>query len=162
MNRAKDAVIIVLFVAVVYLLATRDGTRSVTDDSVVTETSIAVLPYLNMSGDAENEYLSDLLWDKTINALAKHADLRVTSRSSSASFEGSLDEVESIGAELGVSYVIEGAVRTADDHVRVTAQLIRVKNGALMWKTIYDRDVDALDAIASDIAESVAHELAKY
>jgi len=162
MNRAKDAVIIVLLVAVVYLLATRDGTRSVTDDSVATETSIAVLPYLNMSGDAENEYLSDLLWDETINALAKRADLRVTSRSSSARFKGSRESVEVIGAELGVSYVIEGAVRTADDKVRIMAQLIRVKDGAHIWMEAYERDADSVDAIPSDIAESVAQQTANH
>lgn len=162
MNRAKDVVIIVLLVAVAYLLATRDGARSVTDDSAVTETSIAVLPYLNMSGDAENEYLSELLWGDTINALAKHADLRVTSRTSSARYKGSSFDVEELGAELGVSYVIEGAVRTADDRVRITAQLIRVNGGAHMWAEIYERDVDALDAIPFEIAASVENAIATH
>jgi TolB-like protein len=159
MNRVKDIAIIVLLLAVVYLLATRNGTLTVSDDSQTAAVSIVVLPYVNVGRDPDDEYLSNSVWNETINSLANHPELRIVSRTSSSRFKGVNEDIRAIGEELGVSYVLEGAVRKTDTTVRITAQLIRVDDESHVWSNSYDSDADSVDSIPLLIADSVAREI---
>jgi TolB-like protein len=159
MNRVKDIAIIVLLLAVVYLLATRNGTLTVSDDSQTAAVSRVVLPYVNVGRDPDDEYLSNSVWNETINSLANHPELRIVSRTSSSRFKGVNEDIRAIGEELGVSYVLEGAVRKTDTTVRITAQLIRVDDESHVWSNSYDSDADSVDSIPLLIADSVAREI---
>ena len=159
MNRVKDIAIIVLVSAVVYLLATRDSTVALIEPAGSSMTSIAVLPYVNMSGDVESGNLSDSLWEETINSLAKVPGVRVASRSSLPQFASSYADVRKIGETLGVSYVVEGAIARSDSGVRITAQLIRVNDGTHVWSDIYDRDLASAKSVPVAISQSVTREI---
>lgn len=160
MNRAKDIAIVVLLSAVVYLLATRDRTVTVADHSQSPPAAVAVLPYVNVSGDPESEYLSDSLWNETINSLAEHPELSIASRTSSLRYKGVNEDIRTIGEELGVSYVLEGGVRRTGTAVRITAQLIRVDDGWHVWSDTYETTEESTDSLGLTIADSVARELA--
>ncbi len=124
---------------------------SVSDESP----SIAVLPFINMSGDAENEYFSDGLSEELLNVLARVPDLRVAARTSSFHFKNKTGDVAEIGRELGVANVLEGSVRKSGETVRVTVQLIKVEDGFHLWSDTYDRKLDDIFAIQDDIASHV-------
>jgi TolB-like protein len=159
MNRIKDVVIVVLILAIGYLLATRDGSVGVSDDMHTSAGAVAVLPYVNMSGDPSTKYLSDSLWNETISSLATHSEVKVASRTSSAGLKGSHEDIRTIGGDLGVSFIVEGAVRKTDDRIRMTAQLIRVDDGTHIWSESFDRDADSADDIPVLIADSVASQI---
>jgi adenylate cyclase len=123
------------------------------------EASIAVLPFVNMSADAEQEYFSDGLSEELINQLAQINALRVAGRTSSFAFKNkTLDFVE-IGTKLGVRYVLEGSVRKAGKRLRITAQLIKCADGFHLWSERFDRDLDDVFAIQDEIAQAVADKL---
>jgi TolB-like protein len=105
------------------------------------EKSIAVLPFVNMSGDPEQEFFSDGISEELLNVLAKVKDLRVTSRTSAFAFKGTNTSIPEIAKELGVKHVLEGSVRMAGGRVRITAQLIEVENDSHLWSESYDRDL---------------------
>lgn len=121
--------------------------------------SIAVLPFVNMSADPENEYFADGLSEELLNQLAQLPDLQVAGRTSSFSFKGKNEDLRKIGATLGVANVLEGSVRRQGEQVRVTAQLIRVGDGFHLWSNTYDRKMDDVFAIQDDISTSVASAL---
>jgi TolB-like protein len=121
--------------------------------------SIAVLPFVNMSADPENEYFADGLSEELLNQLAQIPDLQVAGRTSSFSFKGKNEDLRVIGDTLGVAHVLEGSVRRQGDKVRVTAQLIRVDDGFHLWSEAYDRTMDDVFVIQDDIASSVAKAL---
>jgi serine/threonine-protein kinase len=121
--------------------------------------SVAVLPFVNMSSDKENEYLSDGLTEEVLNALAKVKGLRVPARTSSFAFKGKTDDIRKIGEQLSVTTVLEGSVRKAGDKLRITAQLVNVADGFHLWSETYDRDMTNLFTIQSDIASRVAEAL---
>jgi TolB-like protein/Tfp pilus assembly protein PilF len=121
--------------------------------------SIAVLPFVNMSGDQENEYFSDGLSEELLNALAKIPELKVAARTSSFRFKGKTGDIASIGQQLGVGAILEGSVRKAGRRVRITAQLVKVADGFHVWSETYDRQLDDIFAVQDDIARSVASEL---
>ena len=121
--------------------------------------SIAVLPFVNMSGDAENEYFSDGISEGILNLMVKLPQLRVASRTSSFMFKGKEVSIPTIAAELGVDTVLEGSVRRADDRVRITAQLIDVKSDSHLWSETYDREMKDVFAIQDDIAHSITDAL---
>jgi adenylate cyclase len=116
--------------------------------------SIAVLPFVNMSGDAENEYFSDGISEEILNLLVKLPQLRVASRTSSFIFKGKEMSIPSVAKELGVSTVLEGSVRKSGDRVRITAQLIEVSTDSHLWSETYDREMKDVFAIQDDIATS--------
>ena len=118
--------------------------------------SIAVLPFVNMSAEKENEYFADGLSEELLNQLAQIPDLQVAGRTSSFSYKGKNEDLRVIGATLGVANVLEGSVRRQGDQVRVTAQLIRVGDGFHLWSETYDRTMDDVFAIQDDIARNVA------
>jgi adenylate cyclase len=124
-----------------------------------TRKSIAVLPFVNMSGDAENEYFSDGISEEILNLLVKLPQLRVASRTSSFIFKGKEVSIPTVAAELGVDNVLEGSVRRAGNQVRITAQLIDVSTDSHLWSDTYDREMEDVFAIQDDIAQSIANAL---
>lgn len=121
--------------------------------------SVGVLPFVNMSGDKDQEYFSDGLSEELVNALALIDELQVAARTSSFSFKGQALDVETIGHKLHVGAVLEGSVRRSGNTVRVTAQLINASNGFHIWSHTYDRDLKDVLAVQSDIATAVAQQL---
>ena len=117
--------------------------------------SIAVLPFVNMSGDLENEYFSDGIAEEILNLLTKLPQLRVASRTSSFLFKGERINIPEVGANLGVKTILEGSVRRAEDRVRITAQLIEVNTDSHLWSETYDRELKDVFAIQDDIARSI-------
>jgi adenylate cyclase len=120
-----------------------------------TRRSIAVLPFLNMSGDAENEYFSDGIAEEILNLLVKLPQLRVASRTSSFVFRGEKAHTQDVAKKLGVSALLEGSVRRAGDRVRITAQLIEAGTDSHLWSETYDRELKDVFAIQDDIARSI-------
>jgi serine/threonine-protein kinase len=118
--------------------------------------SVAVLPFVNLSADPENEYFSDGITDAIITHLTNVADLKVTSRTSSMQYKGTEKSLLDIAAELGVTTIVEGSVQQTGDRVRVNAQLIDAQSDEHLWAEIYDRDLTDIFAVQSDIAQQVA------
>ena len=121
--------------------------------------SIAVLAFVNMSNDPDNEYFSDGIAEEIINTLTKVKALRVVSRTSSFSFKGRSDDIGEIGRKLKVNTVLEGSVRKASDKLRVTAQLINVADGYHLWSERYDRQLEDVFEIQDQIAENIVRAL---
>ncbi|MEP7327795.1 MAG: adenylate/guanylate cyclase domain-containing protein [Betaproteobacteria bacterium] len=121
--------------------------------------SIAVLPFVNMSRDEDNEYFADGLSEELLNVLAKVRGLRVASRTSAFSFKGTNVDIPTIAHKLNVATVLEGSVRKSGNRVRITAQLIDVASDSHLWSEAYDRDLDDIFAVQEDIAQSVVKEL---
>ena len=121
--------------------------------------TIAVLPFVNMSGDAENEYFSDGISEEILNLLTKLPQLKVSSRTSSFVFKGKDVNIPTVAKELGVSTVLEGSVRRAGDHVRITAQLIETDSDSHLWSETYDREMKNVFAIQDDIARNIVDAL---
>ncbi|HWC75728.1 MAG TPA: protein kinase [Gemmatimonadales bacterium] len=121
--------------------------------------SIAVLPFVNASPDAENEYLSDGITDELIDALAKISGLRVASRTSVFALKGKPLDVRAVGALLGVSVVLEGTLRKAGDRLRITAQLTSTDDGRLLWSQRYDRKLIDVFTIQDEIARTIVSTL---
>lgn len=119
-------------------------------------TSIAVLPFANMSADPENEYFADGLTEELLNVLAKSPDLKVTGRTSSFAFKGKQEDLRGIGQKLGVGTILEGSVRKAGNRVRITAQLVNSSDGFHLWSETYDRVLDDIFAVQDEIAEAVS------
>jgi serine/threonine-protein kinase len=120
---------------------------------------IAVLPFMNMSDDKEDEYFSDGLTEEIINALTKVAGLRVTARTSSFAFRGKELEIREIGARLAVDKILEGSVRRSGNKIRVTAQLINVSDASHIWSERYDRELMDVFAIQDEISQAIADKL---
>jgi serine/threonine protein kinase/tetratricopeptide (TPR) repeat protein len=121
--------------------------------------SIAVLPFVNMSNDPENEYFSDGIAEEIVNALTKIQSLRVASRTSSFAFKGKSEDIGEIGRKLKVATVLEGSVRKAGNRLRVTAQLVSVADGNNLWSERYDRQLEDVFAIQDEIAGSIVRAL---
>jgi TolB-like protein/Flp pilus assembly protein TadD len=121
--------------------------------------SIAVLPFVNMSADPENEYFTDGIAEEIINALNKIQALRVASRTSSFAFKGKQADVGEIGRKLKVGTVLEGSVRKAGNRLRVTAQLVNVADGFQLWSDRYDRQLEDVFAIQDEIADNIVKAL---
>jgi adenylate cyclase len=117
--------------------------------------SIAVLPFVNMSGDPEQEYFSDGIAEEIITALSKTPMLFVIARTSSFKYKGKKVDVRTVGRELGVRNVLEGSVRRAGDKVRITAQLIDAKTGNHLWAQRYDRDLKDIFALQDEITMKI-------
>ena len=121
--------------------------------------SIAVLPFVNMSADAENEYFTDGVAEEIINALTKIQALRVASRTSSFAFKGKNQDIRKVGEQLNVTTVLEGSVRKAGSRLRVTAQLVNVADGYHLWSERYDRELEDVFAIQDEIAGNIVRAL---
>ena len=121
--------------------------------------SIAVLPFVNMSPDPDQEYFSDGITEEILNSLVKLKGLEVAGRTSSFAFKGKGQDLRTIGEALGVSHIIEGSVRKAGVRIRITAQLVRADNGFHLWSETYDRELTDIFAIQDEIAASIARAL---
>ncbi len=125
------------------------------DQKWVPAKSIAVLPFVNMSGVQENEYFSDGLAETLLHMLAQIEELQVAARTSAFKFKGKNEDVRLIGEQLGVATVLEGSVQRAGNRIRITVQLINVADGFHLWSQNYDRTLDDIFAVQDDIAASV-------
>src|SRR5262249_54374620 len=123
------------------------------------KTSIVVLPFTNMSGDKDQEYFSDGLTEEITDVLTKNPKLQVTSRTSAFSFKGKNMDLKTIAEKLQVTHVLEGSVRRAGNHLRITTQLIKASNDSNLWSQTFDREMESIFAIQDEISEAVADAL---
>jgi len=148
-------IIAFMYVQPRYLNKTRDriGSRVKTN---IRDKSIAVLPFANMSNDPEQEYFSDGMMEEILNHLFQIGDLLVTSRTSVMKFKGTTKSIPEIAKELGVSTILEGSVRKSGNRVRITVQLIDGYTDKHLWSESYDRDLDDIFSIQSEVAKTIA------
>ena len=163
-GRRLDLITIIILLAVVALVAADrfllgPGSPRLADVAAPDRSSIAVLPFRNMSADSENVYFSDGVAEEILNVLARVPDLQVAARTSSFRFRGDELDIPAIAAELGVATVLEGSVRKQGERVRITAQLIDAANGFHLWSDTYDRELDDIFAIQDEIAAAIARAL---
>ena len=160
------AIIAVLTVAVVYLISEKlfwtddvvsetpmEASRNV---STVASKSIAVLPFVNMSADLDQEYFSDGITEEILNALAAIQELAVTSRTSAFAFKGKSVPIPEIAQQLGITHVLEGSVRKSGTRLRITAQLIDVASDTHLWSETYDRELTDIFALQDEISGHIA------
>jgi TolB-like protein len=126
------------------------------------EQSIAVLPFENMSGDPEQEYFSDGISEELLNVLSKLPGLRVVARTSSFQFKGENRDIIDIGRQLNAAFVLEGSVRKAGPHVRITTQLINASNGFHLWSETYDRELENIFAVQDEISAAIVESLKEH
>jgi adenylate cyclase len=124
--------------------------------------SVAVLPFDNMSGDDGQNYFADGLTEDIITELARNAELQVIARNSSFAFRGQSIDIREVGARLGAAYVVEGSARREGDQLRVVAQLIDTRNGAHLWSRSYDRRVEDVFAVQTDLTSEIVAHLVSY
>jgi TolB-like protein/Tfp pilus assembly protein PilF len=132
---------------------------SVPGAAAISDKSIAVLPFVDMSEKKDQEYFSDGLSEELIDHLAHNADLKVIARTSSFAFKGKNEDVRSIATKLGVANLLEGSVRKAGSGLRITAQLIRASDGVHLWSRIYDRKLSDIFKVQDEISTTVAKAL---
>jgi TolB-like protein len=118
--------------------------------------SVAVLPFLNLSGDPKEEYFSDGMTEEITSALAKVPNLPVVGRTSAFAFKGKNEDLRMIGQALGATYLIEGSVRKDGNELRITAQLIKADDGRHLWTDSYDRELKSVFAVQEDVARAIA------
>jgi adenylate cyclase len=160
-SAALVASLIALVAAVSVMFLDRGSVHTLPpSNAMIPDKSIAVLPFENLSADPENAFFADGVQDEILNDLAKIADLKVISRTSVMQYKsGAKRNVRQIANELGVAHVVEGSVQRAANRVRVSAQLIDAKTDAHLWAESYDRSLDDVFAIQSDIAKAIAGQL---
>src|SRR5204863_10017819 len=162
-RRMNWIIIAVLVLALAYfafdkfvLTPKHDATRvAAASTATVDAHSIAVLPFVNMSSDKEQEYFSDGLSEELLNQLAQVPQLRVIARTSSFSFKGKDVDVAAIARALNVAHVLEGSVRKSANTLRVTAQLVRASDSSHLWSQTYDRDLTDVFKVQDEIAGKV-------
>jgi len=121
--------------------------------------SIAVLPFVNMSGDPEQEYFCDGISEEIINTIVQFPDIKVAARTSSFSFKGKREDLRLIGQKLGVNNVLEGSVRKSSNRIRINAQLLEASTGFHLWSKKYDRELNDIFEIQDEIALEIADQL---
>lgn len=158
-GRKLDFAIIGILAAAVVLLLTNQFVRPRDPLTTIADKSIAVMPFANTSGDPGNEYFSDGLSEELISTLGELDDLKVIGRNSSFQFKGKPGDSRAVGAKLGVAYLLEGSVRKAENRVRIAVQLVKASDGSDVWSQTYDRELQDIFAVQSEIARSVAGQL---
>jgi TolB-like protein/Flp pilus assembly protein TadD len=169
-QRLNRAIIGFLSIAVILLVVNQVRSRSpkgpetannegALELAMAMEKSIAILPFTNVSGDEEQDYFCYGIAEDILIDLARIGDIRVASRTSSFSFKGENQDIREIGLKLGVQTILEGSVRKAGDKVRITAQLVSVKDGFSLWSEHYDRDLTDVFAIQNEISKSIVQAL---
>jgi TolB-like protein/Tfp pilus assembly protein PilF len=161
---AVTAVVVIVLLGVAAILAVRFGPSKHGDAQVppvaaVSDKSIAVLPFADMSQKKDQEYFGDGMAEEILDLLAKIPGLTVIGRTSSFQFKGKNEDLRTIGTKLNAAYVLEGSVRNSGDQVRITAQLINTRSGAHEWSETYDRPFDDVLKLQDAIAAAVAREL---
>ena len=140
------------------VVPTRDALKGKTKQP---SNRLAVLPFVNMSTDPENEYFSDGITEELLNALTKVDGLQVTSRTSAFAFKGKNNDIREIGIQLNVDRILEGSVRKAGNRVRITAQLINATDGYHIWSENYDRDLTDIFEVQDEISSIIANKCRK-
>jgi TolB-like protein/Flp pilus assembly protein TadD len=140
-------------------MSTPTDTTTLPQKAVSSAKSVAVLPFANMSNDAENEYFADGMAEEIINALSKIQSLRVASRTVSFALKGKNEDLAEVGKKLHVSTVLDGSVRRMGNRLRITAQLVNVADGYQLWSERYDREMEDVFAIQDDISQSIVKAL---
>ncbi|MCW8925789.1 MAG: hypothetical protein OQJ84_06000, partial [Xanthomonadales bacterium] len=169
------AVVALVFIAIVWIWSAFEATAEPATDAIAKPgmeaqqsemaapvypaNSIAVMPFVNMSDDASNEYFSDGISEELLNLLTKVSDLHVISRSSAFSFKGKDFDIPTVASKLHVAHVLEGSVRKAGERVRITVQLIDARSDTHLWSDTYDRELGDIFAIQDDIARTVVQHL---
>ena len=157
---AAIAIVGLLILGIAFL-----GARTTPTDrpgtATVSNASVAVLPFVNMSDDKDNEYFSDGLTETLLHMLTQVPGLQVAARTSSFAFKGQNQNVQEIAAALKVAHILEGSVQRAGNRVRITAQLIRATDGFHVWSSIYDRTFEDIFDIQDEIAAKVGSELSE-
>ena len=148
--------------------ATRDGAAPVSDRGASlayvdaadgTRPKIAVLPFVDMSQAGDQEYFSDGITEEILNVLSKIEDLQVTARTSAFAYKGTNQDLREVGRELDVDYLLEGSVRKSGEQLRITVQLIDTETNSHLWSDTYDRRLENVFEIQSEIAQAIAEEL---
>jgi len=150
-------VLVIVFVA--FFSASQSPDNQDTLVTTVSKESVAVLPFVNMSNDEDNEYFSDGLTETLLHMLAQIPDLKVAARTSSFAFKGKNMDIREIADALQVAHILEGSVQQAGNRVRITAQLIRASDGYHVWSESFDRDSDDIFGIQDEIALKVGSAL---
>ena len=127
--------------------------------AAATAKSIAVLPFVNMSGDAGNDYFSDGITEEILDALAQVPNLKVAARTSAFAFKGKAEDLRKVGEALDVATVLEGSVQKSGEEVRITAQLIDTRSGYHLWSEKYDRKLTSIFAVEDEISKAIADKL---
>ena len=156
LDPSRDAELMQTTAEVVIEQATETGKSGIPDKS------IAVLPFVNMSSDPEQEYFSDGISEELLNVLAKIPGLRVAARTSSFQFKGENRDIIDIGQQLNVALVLEGSVRKAGLQIRITAQLIDARNGFHLWSETYDRELENIFAVQDEISAAIVGALKEH
>jgi len=169
-KKLNNAIIVALVLALAYFIFERqvlhDHSEDEASDAVAAieeapGTSIAVLPFVNMSADQEQEYFSDGISEELLNLLAKIPELRVAARTSSFQFKGQNLDIGKVAAQLNVDHVLEGSVRKANTRVRITAQLIEADSGYHLWSDTYDRELTDIFGIQDEISAAIVAALSQ-
>ena len=170
-KKLNYTIIAVLVMALGYFLWERQGLVEQAEQSAATSaeeitqtqgaSSVAVLPFVNMSADEEQEYFSDGISEELLNLLAKIPELRVPARTSSFQFKGQNLDISKVAEQLNVEHVLEGSVRKSGMRVRVTAQLIEAETGYHLWSDTYDRELDDIFAIQDEISAAIVAALSE-
>ena len=158
-RKMNYALALLLVTAIGYFVLDRTVLRRDSVQATSDAKSIAVLPLVNTSGDAANDYFSDGLSEELIAVLAKIPGLKIIGRSSSFLFKGKSDDSRTIGEKLGVTNLLEGSVRKQGDRVRIVAELINAADGRALWSETYDRELKDVFAVQSEIATAVTEQL---
>jgi TolB-like protein len=153
---AYGAVVLVLMAALGYLLYERGFGRV---QASAGHSSVAVLPFTNLSGDPARDYFSDGMSEELLNLLARVPGLSVASRTSSFAYKGRNVDIREVGRELGVETVLEGSVRQDGDQVRITAQLIDAQSGFHLWSETYERKLEDIFTVQDEIAAAIVQKL---
>lgn len=151
------AALIALLAIGVHVVTRSDGPPAATETQVIR--SIAVLPFVNLSAEKENEYFSDGLSEELLNSLAQVKGLRVAARTSSFQFKNAKHDIGEIGRKLNVETVLEGSVRKSGTKLRITAQLINVADGYHLWSKTYERELEDVFAIQEDMSNTIVANL---
>src|SRR5205814_2386845 len=151
------AAILILIALGSFLFWQRSKTSATT--SVIPEKSIAVLPFENRSRDPDNAYFADGIQDEILTRLAKIADLKVISRTSTQHYKSAPENLPEIGKQLGVAHIVEGSVQKSGDSVRVNVQLIKAANDSHLWADTFDRKLTDIFSVESEVAKAIADQL---
>src|SRR5437588_10262292 len=158
-GRILDFIIIgVLLLVIAMLIVGRRPFYKQTGESI-SQKSIAVLPFENLSEEKANAYFTDGIQDEILTRLAKISDLKVISRTSTQHYKSTPQNVREIAKQLGVAHIVEGSVQKSGDAVRVNVQLIKAENDAHLWADTFDRKLTDIFSVESDIAKSIADQL---
>lgn len=169
-KKLNNAIIVALLLALGYFIFERQVLLDHHEDVAAEQhdaveaasgTSIAVLPFVDMSAEKNQEYFSDGISEELLNLLAKIPELRVAARTSSFQFKGQTPDIRKVAEQLNVDHVLEGSVRKANTRVRITAQLIEADSGYHLWSDTYDRELDDIFGIQDEISAAIVAALSQ-